>query len=257
MKLRKLFAVLMTAVLLLRGAAIPRKTESSLPLRAEAVYANDRLAAYAQEVAALVNQARTENGLPPVLLSAQLCDAASLRAEEIRQSFSHTRPDGTSCFTALDAFGIRYTFAGENIASGQRTPQQVMDAWMHSEGHRANILHGRAEYLGVGVTEYGGVICWTQFFAASDTLTGREIRTEATAPAETVTTPAETVTAPAETVTAPAETVTTPAETVTTPAEEDVPDAEAIPALYCLPAALRTWLLQTAARLGLRCIPHC
>ena len=104
----------------------------------------------AEAVASLVNAARQDAGLSELELDADLCAAAQARAQEIAQSFSHTRPDGSSCFTILEEFGISYRAAGENIAMGQRTPEEVMDGWMNSSGHRANILNGTFTSIGVG-----------------------------------------------------------------------------------------------------------
>lgn len=121
--------------------------------------------AYIQEVADLVNQERAKAGLSPVTLSAQLSSAANIRSQEIMQSFSHTRPDGSSFSTAIRQSGISYQGSGENIAYGQSSPQAVMNAWMNSQGHRANILNPRYTYIGVGYAENSrGVPYWTQLF---------------------------------------------------------------------------------------------
>lgn len=125
---------------------------------------------YANQVAALVNKERAANGLNPVKMSPQLSQAADVRAVEIKQNFSHTRPDGTSCFTAITDMGITYQSVAENIAYGQKNPEAVMDAWMNSSGHRANILNKNMEYIGVGVNYENGVYYWTQFFAVSSQL---------------------------------------------------------------------------------------
>jgi uncharacterized protein YkwD len=88
-----------------------------------------------------------------------------VRAEELIQSFSHTRPDGTSCFTAFDEFGVDYRAAGENIAAGQKTPEDVVNSWMNSSGHRANILSENFTAIGVGVAEdVNGTLYWVQMF---------------------------------------------------------------------------------------------
>ena len=121
----------------------------------------------AEAVAALVNAARRDAGLSELELDADLCAAAQARAQEIAQSFSHTRPDGSSCFTILEEFGISYRAAGENIAMGQRTPEEVMDGWMNSSGHRANILNGTFTSIGVGYYVDGaGAAHWVQIFQA-------------------------------------------------------------------------------------------
>lgn len=133
-------------------------------------YDAPELEKYAEEVAVLVNKERLSNGLQPVKLSPKLSKAANIRAEELKTSFSHTRPDGTSCFTAMSELGITYRSAAENIAYGQKNPENVMNAWMNSSGHRANILNKNMEYIGVGVVYRNGVYYWSQFFASSDDL---------------------------------------------------------------------------------------
>lgn len=121
----------------------------------------------AEAVTSLVNAARRDAGLSELELDADLCAAAQARAQEIAQSFSHTRPDGSSCFTILEEFGISYRAAGENIAMGQRTPEEVMDGWMNSNGHRANILNGTFTSIGVGYYVDGaGAAHWVQIFQA-------------------------------------------------------------------------------------------
>ena len=121
----------------------------------------------AAAVTSLVNAARQDAGLSELELDADLCAAAQARAQEIAQSFSHTRPDGSSCFTILEEFGISYRAAGENIAMGQRTPEEVMDGWMNSSGHRANILNGTFTSIGVGYYVDGaGAAHWVQIFQA-------------------------------------------------------------------------------------------
>ena len=121
----------------------------------------------AEAVASLVNAARQDAGLSELELDADLCAAAQARAQEIAQSFSHTRPDGSSCFTILEEFGVSYRAAGENIAMGQRTPEEVTDGWMNSSGHRANILNGTFTSIGVGYYVDGaGAAHWVQIFQA-------------------------------------------------------------------------------------------
>ena len=120
--------------------------------------------AYVNEVLKLVNKYRASNGLSPVSLDNAISSAADIRAKEIVRSFSHTRPDGRSCFSVLSDSGISYNGAGENIAYGQDTPEEVMTAWMNSDGHRANILNGSFTKLGVGIYSSGGTIYWVQLF---------------------------------------------------------------------------------------------
>ena len=118
------------------------------------------------EVLRLVNEARAENGVSALELGRALCEAAQVRAEELTEEFAHTRPDGSSCFTVLGQYGISYMAAGENIAAGQKTPASVMQSWMNSPGHRANILSESFGTLGIGISyapdSYG--IYWCQLF---------------------------------------------------------------------------------------------
>lgn len=93
-----------------------------------------KLSSFEAEVIRLVNEERAEYGLPALTTTDALTAAAAKRAEEISGDYGHDRPDGSSCFTVLPEFGIRYETAGENIAAGQKTPAQVVRAWMNSEG---------------------------------------------------------------------------------------------------------------------------
>ncbi|NLF80581.1 MAG: transporter, partial [Clostridia bacterium] len=125
--------------------------------------------AYAAEVIRLVNIERANAGLDKLTADQSLCEAAKIRASEIRSNFSHTRPDGSSCFTALSEVSASYTSAGENIAIGQGSPEEVVKAWMNSPGHRANILDSSFGRIGVASLannggNYGGY-AWAQFFA--------------------------------------------------------------------------------------------
>lgn len=122
---------------------------------------------YKAQVVALMNQERAAAGVGGIVQNASLDAVAQIRAQEIVQSFAHTRPNGTSCFTVLDEGGIAYMTAGENIAAGYGTPADVMNGWMNSEGHRANILNGSFGQVGIGYytdpnTAYGTY--WVQIF---------------------------------------------------------------------------------------------
>ena len=91
--------------------------------------------------------------------------AAQVRAKECEQSFSHTRPNGTSFATALKEQNVSYRSAGENIAWGQRSPQEVVKAWMNSAGHRANIMNANFTTIGVGYYQNAkGTNYWCQLF---------------------------------------------------------------------------------------------
>ena len=121
-----------------------------------------------QRMVELVNEERAKAGLPALKTNDQMAEAAQIRAEELGESYSHTRPDGRSCFTALEEAGVRYGYAGENIAYGGSSPEYILAAWMDSPGHRANILNENFTTIGVGcnlqrngmVSGYG----WVQMF---------------------------------------------------------------------------------------------
>lgn len=120
---------------------------------------------YEQQVVNIVNEERAKRGLPALTVQPDLTFAAEVRAREQQQLFSHTRPDGRSCFTVLDDMGIPYRSVGENIAYGYTTPSNVMEGWMNSSGHRANIMNAGYRNIGVGFwqDEYGRQY-WAQIF---------------------------------------------------------------------------------------------
>lgn len=120
--------------------------------------------AFAAEVVRLVNIERTKQGLNTLESDYLVQSAAQVRAQETEISFSHTRPDGRSCYTALDEASVHYSGAGENIAYGQKTPSEVVNTWMNSAGHRANILNANFTHIGVGCYNNGGTYYWSQFF---------------------------------------------------------------------------------------------
>ena len=109
----------------------------------------------------IVNQERIKAGVKPLKFNNDMYKAAMVRAKECDEMFSHDRPNGTSCFTALKEAGVKYFSAGENIAMGYRTPADVMKGWMDSEGHRNNILDPDFTDFACGVYKSG---YWSQFF---------------------------------------------------------------------------------------------
>lgn len=121
---------------------------------------------YAQKVLELVNNERAKAGKSALSWDDDIASCASIRAKELTQMFSHVRPNGSSCFTVFDENGVPSGYAGENIAAGQSTPAQVMDSWMHSSGHKANILNSNYKKLGVGFYNGGGTYnyYWVQLF---------------------------------------------------------------------------------------------
>lgn len=120
---------------------------------------------YAEQVVALVNTERAKAGLSALTLDTKIASAALIRAKETEKSFSHTRPDGRGFSTVLTDNGIKFNGAGENIAWGQRSPEEVMKGWMNSDGHRANILNPKFTKIGVGhYQNSAGRNYWTQLF---------------------------------------------------------------------------------------------
>jgi uncharacterized YkwD family protein len=119
---------------------------------------------YAQQVIELTNKERARAGLPALKADAQLSAVAQKKSQDMQQNhyFSHTSPTYGSPFDMMRDFGITYKTAGENIAQGQRTPQEVVTAWMNSPGHRANILNKQFTHIGVGFEQAGNH--WTQMF---------------------------------------------------------------------------------------------
>ena len=120
--------------------------------------------AFEAEVIRLVNQIRTQNGLKPLTANWELSRVARYKSQDMVENryFSHTSPTYGSPFQMIRAFGLSYRTAGENIAYGYRTPQAVVDAWMNSSGHRANILNASYTQIGVGYVPSGHY--WTQMF---------------------------------------------------------------------------------------------
>lgn len=133
--------------------------EEALPL-AE-IPAADINKTYGERVAELVNAERRAVGLAPLALDASLTAAAQTRSQEVKTTFGHTRPNGSSCFTVLDENNIPYCSAAENIAGKIQSPEKVVQAWMRSEGHRKHILDAEYTSIGVGYTEGG---YWSQLF---------------------------------------------------------------------------------------------
>lgn len=120
---------------------------------------------YAQQVLNLVNAERAKHNLAPLKLSSSVNKVAQAKADDMKKNnyFDHNSPTYGSPFNMLKSFGVSYKTAGENIAKGQKTPQAVVNAWMNSEGHRANILNKNFKELGVGYTG-GSSPYWVQMF---------------------------------------------------------------------------------------------
>lgn len=125
---------------------------------------SDTVLDYEDEVIRLVNEIRAENGLKPLTANWELPRIARYKSEDMSDNryFSHTSPTYGTPFQMIRDFGLSYRSAGENIAYGQRTPAAVVNAWMDSSGHRANILNASYTQIGVGYCASGDY--WTQMF---------------------------------------------------------------------------------------------
>ena len=122
------------------------------------------VSSYESEVIRLVNEIRQQNGLRPLAANWELSRVARYKSQDMRDNgyFSHNSPTYGTPFQMLSAFGLSYRTAGENIAKGYASPQAVVNGWMNSSGHRANILN--ASYTQIGVGYVSGGTYWTQLF---------------------------------------------------------------------------------------------
>ncbi|WP_327326860.1 CAP domain-containing protein [Streptomyces sp. NBC_01210] len=120
------------------------------------------------QVLTLVNKERASAGCSPLTSNAKLVEAADDYSDVMAGSgvMSHTGPDGSTMSGRVDAAGYVWSTLGENIARGQSDAAAVMDAWMHSPGHRANILNCSFKEIGIGVHFGDGGPWWTQDFGA-------------------------------------------------------------------------------------------
>lgn len=119
-----------------------------------------------EEILSLVNKERKNQGLSTVELDWQVSRVAQTKSEDMANNnyFSHTSPTYGTPFQMLKSFNISYKTAGENIAKGQKTASSVMNSWMNSSGHKANILGSSYTRLGVGYYIKNGTTYWTQIF---------------------------------------------------------------------------------------------
>lgn len=153
-----------TAVPTTEPTASPTATPTAAPTAA-----TSSESAMEQEVLALVNEVRAENGLSALTWAEDIAEIARAHSADMinRSFFSHTNPDGESPFDRLKSNGISYNAAAENIAYGQRTAEAVMESWMNSSGHRANILNKNVKEIGIGAVKNSqGTVYWTQMFIA-------------------------------------------------------------------------------------------
>ena len=124
------------------------------------------ISAYEQEVIRLVNEIRAANGLKALTYDWELSRVARYKSQDMKDNryFAHNSPVYGTPFQMIRNFGISFRSAGENIAKGYATPQAVVNGWMNSSGHRANILNANYTHIGVGFVSGGNY--WTQMFIA-------------------------------------------------------------------------------------------
>lgn len=147
--------------------AVTPKTVQQQPVKVsqpQTTQAASTLSANEQKVLDLTNQERAKNGLQALKVDVTLSKMAHEKSRDMSVNgyFSHTSPTYGSPFDMMKKFGITYSYAGENIAMGQKTPEEVVNAWMNSEGHRKNILDPNYKFIGVGYVSQGNY--WTQDF---------------------------------------------------------------------------------------------
>ena len=188
-------------------------------IKAEAVASSSEYRDKIERIVELVNEERAKDDVAPVTLNETLTDAAMLRAEEITEQFSHTRPDNTSCFTVLKDYNIGYYACAENIAAGNSTADATMNQWVNSSGHYNNLMNATYTEIGVGVvyapdSEYG--YYWVQLFIkpTNPVQTTTAVTTNTTTWATTLNT-VKTTTSTSESHTSYTETTTTTTTTTT------------------------------------------
>ncbi|MFF6781092.1 CAP domain-containing protein [Streptomyces sp. NPDC012510] len=145
-------------------ASTPKATEADRAPRTSTSNADSGPTA---RVLALVNAERQKAGCAPVTENAKLTKAAQNHSQDMadHQNMSHTGSDGSDMSDRLARVGYRFRSAGENVAAGYGTPESVMDGWMNSPGHRANILNCGFKEIGIGLAQPGNY--WTQNFGTS------------------------------------------------------------------------------------------
>lgn len=122
----------------------------------------------ANELLTKLNKARKDAGLKPLMMDyGNMMIGAKIRAKEITVLWAHERPDHESWSTVYDEEGIKYNMRGENLAKGYRTADAVLEGWMNSEGHRANMMHKDFTHISIACLEYDGTFYWVQLFGAN------------------------------------------------------------------------------------------
>jgi uncharacterized YkwD family protein len=145
----------------------PKTTTTTTAPKTTTTQPTGDYSAFQKRVLELVNIERSKAGLKPLTFNSTLNKTATLKSQDMAQKgyFDHNSPTYGSPFDMMKKYGVTYRTAGENIAMGQTTPEQVMQGWMNSPGHRANILNASFTQIGVGVAKNAnGQLYWTQQF---------------------------------------------------------------------------------------------
>ena len=145
-------------------APAPEQPNVQEPAQEQTEEVSSDVSAFEKEVVELTNVEREKQGLAPLKLDTELSAVAKDKSLDMQNNgyFSHTSPTYGSPFDMMKSYGIDYRTAGENIAMGQTSPEQVVNGWMNSEGHRENIMNPNFTHIGVGHAEGGNY--WTQMF---------------------------------------------------------------------------------------------
>ncbi|MBA2176273.1 hypothetical protein H0266_15350 [Halobacillus locisalis] len=145
-------------------APAPDQPDVQAPEQEQKEEVSSDVSAFEKEVVELTNVEREKQGLAPLKLDTELSAVAKDKSLDMQNNgyFSHTSPTYGSPFDMMESYGIDYRTAGENIAMGQTSPEQVVNGWMNSEGHRENIMNPNFTHIGVGHAEGGNY--WTQMF---------------------------------------------------------------------------------------------
>ena len=143
---------------------VQQPTQKADQQKQTAAPASSQVSAFEQQVLELTNQERAKYGVPALKLDVELSKVAREKSRDMQAKgyFDHNSPTYGSPFDMMKKFGISYRSAGENIAMGQQSPQEVVNAWMNSEGHRKNILNANYTHIGIGHIAQGNY--WTQMF---------------------------------------------------------------------------------------------
>ncbi len=155
-----------TAKISVYAKGYSQSTVETIKVKVKGSDGNNSISDMENEVIDLVNEERKAHGLSELTQDDTLTEIAEIRAEEISEKFSHMRPNGEKCFSLFTEKGVVNVYRAENIASKQKSAEEVMTSWMNSDGHKNNILNDNFKYIGVGCYEKNGTYYWVQSFSS-------------------------------------------------------------------------------------------